>query len=640
MIASVAVLAALALLGRDVVAFWARYQAARDLDAWAISAALQCLDRSDQWDPDHHAALLLRARCYRHLGQWEQRDATLERAPRHGVSAADLENETTLGQIQRGELAEGAESRLGQLTAAGLSPHDIASAYIEGRMARQDNERAEVLLRAWTADFPDEPHTHYVRGQLLARGGDQTRARQEFEQTLSLQPRHELAQIALAQLDDEAKAYDQALTRLIPLAENNPDNQNVLIALSRVLRKTGRAAQARQVLAPFLELSSPPAAIAAEAGQVEQELGNYEAAERWFDRCSAQEMVNHTTLSAAAMSAAMLGKTVQAERAYQWIFDEVSAVTVMHDLRSRMQADPGNQEAAAEFQQLIARLRLKSAEENPWQTAADTRPTGRSSDAGPALYEQHCECCHGAEGRGDGRAARHLYPRPRDLLREKMRLVSTRNGVPTDSDIKNVIRSGIPGTAMVPLPDLREDELDLLVGVVRTMQRAGIREQYEAELRAYGEEVDPEDVREVVAIQSTPRDVVTVPPLSARTDESLLLGQQLYVSQTCDSCHGADGTGDVEMPLFDDLGRPAFPRDLVHEPFKNGNSPEPVYLRILLGMPGSPHPANINLSHDDCSALTHYCQSLGKTPKAELTNYQRAMRDTSRPALEWGQTTP
>ena len=131
------------------------------------------------------------------------------------------------------------------------------------------------------------------------------------------------------------------------------------------------------------------------------------------------------------------------------------------------------------------------------------------------------------------------------------------------------------------------------------MRREGVREQYVAAVLADEEEIDPEDVAEVVAIQTSPREIVTPPTIAAASEASIELGKQLYATQTCDSCHGASGTGDENTPLFDDLGRPAYPRDLVHEYFKGGNTADSIYMRIQLGMPGSPHPANVGLSDQE-----------------------------------------
>jgi hypothetical protein len=76
--------------------------------------------------------------------------------------------------------------------------------------------------------------------------------------------------------------------------------------------------------------------------------------------------------------------------------------------------------------------------------------------------------------------------------------------------------------------------------------------------------------------------------------------------------------------MYDEARRPTTPRNLVRDPMKGGSQAQSLYLRIRLGMPGTPHPASPALQEADLVALVHYCQSLGREPKQHLTNSQRA----------------
>ena len=44
---------------------------------------------------------------------------------------------------------------------------------------------------------------------------------------------------------------------------------------------------------------------------------------------------------------------------------------------------------------------------------------------GKQMYAQQCAACHGLSGRGDGEAAYLLYPKPRDFVAARYRLVSS-----------------------------------------------------------------------------------------------------------------------------------------------------------------------------------------------------------------------
>lgn len=70
----------------------------------------------------------------------------------------------------------------------------------------------------------------------------------------------------------------------------------------------------------------------------------------------------------------------------------------------------------------------------------------------PALYTQHCAACHGAEGRGDGPAAKGLEPPPSDF--HDLGRMAQRSAY----GLYNTITLGVAGTSMVPFQHLTEDE--------------------------------------------------------------------------------------------------------------------------------------------------------------------------------------
>ncbi len=90
-------------------------------------------------------------------------------------------------------------------------------------------------------------------------------------------------------------------------------------------------------------------------------------------------------------------------------------------------------------------------------------PNPESLEAGRAVYEQRCQTCHGASGRGDGPAAADLDPPPADL--------GVHVPLHPEHDLFRFVRDGIPGTAMAPLGDrLSEEEIWHVVNYVKTFE--------------------------------------------------------------------------------------------------------------------------------------------------------------------------
>jgi cytochrome c5 len=75
--------------------------------------------------------------------------------------------------------------------------------------------------------------------------------------------------------------------------------------------------------------------------------------------------------------------------------------------------------------------------------------TEAQRESGKQLYAKYCSQCHGDKGDGEGYAAPHLRPRPRNFTTGKFKVRTTPNGaLPIHQDLVNIIRHGMPYTSM------------------------------------------------------------------------------------------------------------------------------------------------------------------------------------------------
>lgn len=636
-IAVVAIITVVALLffGGGILAWWARQMAARRLNVGALSAAEHWLAWSAWFDPADGNTDLMQAACFRRLRQKHGSDKALESAERKGAPAVRIHQEVELGLLQSGAHDETVEDRLRALIEAGVSPHDVATAAVYGLLDRQEPERAKEVLDAWAADLPEEPRVAYMRGVYWWSLGNQSaRARAEFENALARQPRHELARTALANLLEQENRLDLALEQYAELATRCPASETAKVGLARVLRKLGRPDEARAVLESLTSGPETSSGVLVEVGQTEFESGNYEGAQRWFEQADLDQAHLGETLLDAAITFALAGNTSRAERLFTRL-DAVSNRSLrLDELQVRLAIDANDRKAAHEFERLSA----PSATPSPYVGVSGTEQAGADRDessamSAPELYALDCTACHGASGDGNGRAARCLFPRPLDFRTGRFRLASTRNGVPTLQDLDAVIRQGMPGTSMRSFENLSEDRRKLLAQEVMRLYREGFRDQFVGALRNEGDEIDEVEVRQVVEECTTPGDAVRAPPVGPADSQAIARGREMYLVLGCDACHGDDGVGSPDTALFDDKGRPTQPRDLAHEPLKGGPEPESIYLRIFVGMPGTPHPACWTLPEEKLIDLVHYCRWLSREPKRVLTNHERTLQATRRAYL-------
>lgn len=620
----------LLVFGRDVLAALARRMAARQMDMWAISAAQQWLARAAWLDSGDGEVELMRAACYRRRDDASRWQEAMLSAEQKGAPASRLQQERQLAALGSGQLYSEAEALLSELLEAGVPPGDVGTALLRCYLAQRQYHKARVFLEAWRSEYANDAHAAYLWGMYWLRLEEFDLARTQFQIALERQPRHELAREVVAEQCESQNRLDLALEQYIKSVTHSPESTIANVGLARVLRRLNRTGEARSVLKPLILQPEPPADAVLEMAQVELESGNYQEADRLF---AGADLDGHDQmLLPAAIASTLAGDTIHAEQLITRYDAKVSATQYATDLETRLSVNPSDKQAADQLGRLLARS-ASAAKKTGAEGHAKKEPAASSVTSAAELYSLHCGACHGANGDGNGRASRQLYPRPRDLRTGRSRLVGTLNGIPRLEELETVIREGMPGTSMQPFDELSEGQLRLLAQETQRINREGVRERFINSMKDEGEEIDEDEVREVVELCTSPGEIVPVPQIGPADAQIIAKGKSQYFELGCEKCHGDDGAGAVDMDLFDDKGRPSRARDLVREPFKGGPEPDSIYLRIRLGMPGSAHPGCPNVSDEKLIALVHYCRSLAREPKSVLTNYQRTTLATSRAYL-------
>ena len=216
--------------------------------------------------------------------------------------------------------------------------------------------------------------------------------------------------------------------------------------------------------------------------------------------------------------------------------------------------------------------------------------TGPQRESGKTLYLKYCSQCHGENGDGEGYAAPHLYPRPRNFTTGKFKIRTTPNGaLPTHQDLVNIIRRGMPYTSMPAWSALSDQEVSDLAYFI-----TGFSAEFS----------NPENVPKPVPLPSAPRS----------SKESIDQGKKLYEETGCVKCHGSLGRGDgpSAATLMDDWGHPIRPADLAQSwTFRGGASREDIFRTMSTGLNGTPMPSFLDaLKPEQRWAITDFIASL------------------------------
>lgn len=231
-----------------------------------------------------------------------------------------------------------------------------------------------------------------------------------------------------------------------------------------------------------------------------------------------------------------------------------------------------------------------------WTGMARAQDTATAEElkAGQFIYSRACANCHGPQGRGDGVAAAHLDPKPRDFSRGVFKFRSTPTGtMPTLDDMARTEMQGVAGTAMYQWRELSDKDRRAVLLYIQTFSRF------------------PWRAGEPIAVPAEP-------PF---TMESAKRGAEWYAKLKCDLCHGTTGRGDgpSAATLKDSWDQPIRSTDLTLGPrYKRGSTPRDIYVTFFTGLMGTPMPSYAGTLQNAQQEweLAHYvyARSQGKQP--------------------------
>ena len=263
-----------------------------------------------------------------------------------------------------------------------------------------------------------------------------------------------------------------------------------------------------------------------------------------------------------------------------------------------------------------------SCGESPAATSEDEDSTESTVQyEASVLYERYCLSCHGEEGYGDGVSSALLTIKPRDFSMGIFKFRTTLGGMPTDEDLYRTIEQGVGGTEMSPYENLPPEAINELVAYVKklTVGEIEVTDEEEAkELEGLVEVIEDDGWYYARINWFEFRDVgekITVPEPPKPTQELVDRGKELFTGiATCNTCHGDEGLGDgtAGQDLVDDWGVPIKPRNFKEDQFKGGSDPEDLYLRVVIGIPGTPMPSSRGVITDpeDVWAIVYYVLKL------------------------------
>jgi mono/diheme cytochrome c family protein/uncharacterized membrane protein len=244
-----------------------------------------------------------------------------------------------------------------------------------------------------------------------------------------------------------------------------------------------------------------------------------------------------------------------------------------------------------------------------------------------ALYRQHCQRCHGADGKGDGELA-GLPSRPdftrrawQEQRKDAQLLASILDGrdkaMPAFRDrlseaqgrsLITHIRAFAPGTSPT--------------GESKQTAPTTSADDFDRELRRLQKEYD-QLKRQVKEVDSAPRRPAKPPPgvaerlADAKAGEGAVPAAGALYRQHCQRCHGADGKGGGEV-----AGLPTRP-DFTHGAWQEARTDAQLLASILDGKGSKMPPWREKISEEQARGLVAYLRAFAPISKGSAQEEQK-----------------
>ncbi len=228
--------------------------------------------------PERAETCFLLARTHRRLGNLERVEPLLRHAEKLGGDPQRAKRETWLAWAQAGRLRE-AQPHLSELLMDMQEDGaEICAAYVQGYFTNLQPREALQLLDAWQKDYPGDPQSYFMRGDLKQALALWSEAAESYRHGLELAPGQTLMRVRLAEVLGELNETDEAIRQFQRCADETPNDAAIFAAWAKCLTRQGHTDQARPVLQRALSIASMHFEALRQLGELELAEGNFQAA--------------------------------------------------------------------------------------------------------------------------------------------------------------------------------------------------------------------------------------------------------------------------------------------------------------------------------------------------------------------------
>ncbi len=304
---------------RDQWAILTNWQAQRCLHDGRYAEAEDWLDKSSWLSPRNAETQLLIARVARRQGKMSDVRRHLAAARSLGLAETRVQREHWMALAQDGQMSE-ASPHLSEML---LSPDDDAEeillAFVVGYLKTQKIGRANQLLDAWAAEFPNTATPHFLRGVISQDNLEWNTGIEHFQKAFALDASHPRVALHLAHCLQSNRQHEEALPYFdiasrIPLVA-----AEATVGKSVCLSEIGRSNEAAHLLRSLLKRQPGNREAALELARLEVADGDYEQAVQRLKPIHERDPRDYDVRYALATALRGAGHTDEASRHFDAI---------------------------------------------------------------------------------------------------------------------------------------------------------------------------------------------------------------------------------------------------------------------------------------------------------------------------------
>ncbi|WP_339728514.1 tetratricopeptide repeat protein [uncultured Gimesia sp.] len=291
----------------------------------------------------------LLGKTYRRLEQFDRVETHFKIAHQLGWDVKLLEREQWIALAQTGQWLKVKSFWPELFSNPGSDGPEISKAYVTGCLSQLQINDARKVLDAWQAEYPKDPDSYRLRGQLSEAMLQWKDASDAYGQALKLDPSRKDIQLLLAKSLFEIGKFRQAESLLRTYLQVCPEDPEASLYIAQCLAKLGRGEEARIILARLIEKNPDQYDLLLALGRLELSLDENQDALKYLRSAEKRRPEDVKLRFALGKVLQKTGQTLEAKKHFDFVNESSAPLLRLKKAIDELLLNPGDLELRYEI---------------------------------------------------------------------------------------------------------------------------------------------------------------------------------------------------------------------------------------------------------------------------------------------------